>query len=278
MSTPLISVQDAQSAAEHYAWVDCRFQLTDPDAGLRAYRDGHVPGARYASLDEHLSDLSRGAGRHPLPALDAFGRDVSAWGIDKNTPVIAYDAGSGLFASRLWWLLTVTGHDRVQVLNGGLAAWTAAGGPLSQDEPVTDTRRYAPRLDSTAVVELAELEVILAEDRGLLVDARGAERYRGDNEPIDAKAGHVPGAVNFPYEDNLQDNRFSSPEALRDAWTTRLGGRPPETVVHMCGSGVTACGNRLAMDHAGLPGSRVYVGSWSEWIADPERPVATGDG
>jgi len=260
--------------------VDCRFDLADPGKGERDYLAAHVPGAVYAHLDRDLSDASRrGFGRHPLPEAAAFSAVLSRWGWTPDTDVVAYDdAGGALAASRLWWLLRLAGHERAAVLDGGFAAWRAAGGrtesgPAPQRAPGTAQVEFAQRM----VVGYDELQHGLAQRSVLLLDGRAAARYRGEVEPVDRVAGHVPGASNRPYTENLDaSGRFKPPAQLRREYVAVLAGRAPDEVVHMCGSGVTACHNLLAMEHAGLAGSRVFAPSWSGWIEDPARPVATG--
>jgi len=260
--------------------VDCRFDLADPDKGERDYHAGHVPGAVYASLDRDLSDLSRqaeGLGRHPLPLEPAFNALLSRWGWQPGLQVVAYDGNGGaLAAARLWWLLRLAGVPAA-VLDGGYAAWLAAGNAVEQGDAAaraasTVSLQYDPRqvlLDHEAVRDNAA---------GQLLDARAAPRYRGDVEPLDRVGGHVPGALNRAFADNLDENGHFKPAArLRDEFTAVLGDTAPADVVHMCGSGVTACHNLLAMEHAGLHGSRLYAPSWSGWVSDPARPVAKGD-
>jgi thiosulfate/3-mercaptopyruvate sulfurtransferase len=259
--------------------VDCRFDLADVAQGEREYRGGHIPGAVYASLDRDLSDLARipeGLGRHPLPLEHAFNRTLGGWGWRPGVQMVAYDAGSGaLAAARLWWLLRLAGVREAAVLNGGYAAWIAAGLPVETataiPAPAAVSLRYDPRqwvLDAAALHDASQ---------PWLLDARAAPRYRGEVEPLDRAAGHVPGAHNRPFTDNLgTDGRFKPAAQLRDEFSALLGDVPSERVVHMCGSGVTACHNLLAMEYAGLAGSRLYAPSWSGWISDPSRPLATG--
>ena len=262
------------------AWVvcDCRFSLADPAAGERAYRAGHVPGARYAHLERDLSGpVATGTGRHPLPDRAHLGECLGRWGISVRTQVVAYDDAGGPFAARLWWLLRWLGHERVAVLDGGWNDWVQHGGPISIVTPSVHPALFETRAPLVQAVGAAEVAAGLARNAICLVDARAAERFRGDVEPIDRVAGHVPGAVNRPYQDNLApDGRFKSGAELRYALERRTAGFPPRQVVHMCGSGVTACHNLLAMEVAGLTGSRLYAGSWSEWIGDPARPVTRG--
>lgn len=260
--------------------LDCRFDLADPSAGWQSYGRSHIPGAHYAHLDTDLSDLGRsGQGRHPLPAPGLFAAILGRWGIDPGSRVVCYDAAGGaLAAARAWWLLRTCGHPQVAVLDGGWSAWCAAGAPVSVDKPVQCIGDYPSRWDESACFDDAEeLSSALAAGRIVLVDARAAPRFNGEVEPIDCRAGHIPGAVNRPFTDNLlPDGRFRPSVELRTSFEALLGGRPPNQIVHMCGSGVTAAHNLLAMEHAGLTGSRLYAPSWSGWITDPRRPVATG--
>lgn len=279
-STTLVSAQTLARHLDDPAWVvvDCRFSLADPSAGERAYAEGHIPGARYAHLDRDLSShITPTSGRHPLPDPPGLAARLGAWGIDSRTQVVAYDDAGGAFAARLWWLLRWLGHGAAAVLDGGIAAWTAAGGPLQSAAPTPRARSFQPRLQAGAWLDAAAVAAGLAEGTLRLVDARTQERFRGEVEPIDPVAGHVPGAINRPFQRNLAaDGRFRPADELRAELEAAAGGGAPEAVVHMCGSGVTACHNLLAMEHAGLAGSRLYAGSWSEWIRDPARPVARG--
>lgn len=259
--------------------VDCRFDLAAPEAGQSAWEETRIPGAVYADLERDLSGTVRAAtGRHPLPAVDDFIDWLGRNGIDRETRVACYDDAAGAFAARLWWLLHHwLGHPAVAVLDGGISRWRAEGWPLEEGEPVAPSATNYPPMTPAAVT--VEADALVREESGLqLVDARATERFRGDVEPIDPVAGHVPGALNRPFACNLDsDGRWRAPEALRAEWQGLLGDRTNESIVHMCGSGVTACHNVLAMEYAGLPGSRLYPGSWSEWIRDPARPVARGE-
>lgn len=263
--------------------VDCRFSLVDPGAGRAAYERAHIPGARYVDLDRDLSrPPTAQEGRHPLPSRKAFAARLGALGIDNTTAVVAYDDADGAIAARLYWLMRWIGHERVQVLNGGFAAWRALGLPVESGVSRVAAAAYAPGPPAGAAVvttaQLAGGEVVFGGDApGLLVDVRAAPRYRGEQEPLDLIAGHVPGAVNRPYSESLSsDGRFKPPAELRRELEALLGERAPSDVVAMCGSGVTACHLLLAMAVAGLDGGRLYAGSWSEWTRDPARPVATG--
>ena len=281
LRTTLIDVQELAAWPPHDVLiVDCRFDLADPAKGERDYRTGHVPGAVFASLDRDLSDLSRqaeGLGRHPLPTEEAFNARLSRWGWHPGLQVVSYDAGSGaLAAARLWWLLRLTGVREVAVLDGGYAAWQAAGLPIEAGEPVPrPASKVSLHYDANQM--LTDHAAVRDGAAGQLLDARAAPRYRGDVEPLDRVGGHVPGALNRPFADNLDsDGRFKSPVKLREEFAAVLGSTEASDVVHMCGSGVTACHNLLAMEHAGLHGSRLYAPSWSGWVSDPARPVAKG--
>lgn len=279
MNTPLIDAAELNGLVgrDDLLVVDCRSDITDAGRGARDFAAGHIPGAVHADLDTELSDLSRvGLGRHPLPDAAAFSASLSRWGWTPRMRVVVYDAANGaLAASRLWWMLRLAGHREVTVLDGGLTAWSGAGLGLTVEAAAREPTRVAVGFDAAQVVHTDEL--IRLEGSAILLDARAAPRFRGEVEPIDKVAGHVPGARNRPFSDNLgPEGRFKAPAALRRDFLALIGERDPRDVVHMCGSGVTACHNLLAMEHAGLPGSRVYAPSWSGWIADRERPVATG--
>ena len=279
-SSPLVS---PETLAQHLddpnvRVIDCRFALADPAQGRRDYESAHIPGASYANLDTDLSDLTlQGLGRHPLPGDAALSAAFSLWNLTPDKHVIAYDDANGaLAAARLWWLLRLADHAHAYVLDGGLAAWRAAGLPLeSGAEPQRHADIHAT-LDRHQVVWTDELERRRGEGTVVLLDARAAPRYHGEVEPIDKKAGHIPGALNRPFSDNLDANgRFKSPEKLRGEFYSLIGVHAPREVVHMCGSGVTACHNLLAMEVAELTGSRVFAPSWSGWISDPMKPIAT---
>ena len=263
----------------HWVIMDCRFSLMDTEAGRRAYRENHLPGARYAHLDEDLSSpITPTTGRHPLPAPRLLIQKLGDWGIGSETQVVAYDdLGGMLAAARLWWLLRWLGHEAVAVLDGGFPAWQRAGLPLTDVLPAVQPTVFHGRPDDRLWLTTAQVQALPAEN--VVLDARAAARFRGEMEPIDPVAGHIPGAVNLPTEGHLTaDSHFLPRAELRARFAAALGERSPTTMVHSCGSGVTACHNLLAMEAAGLRGSRLYPGSWSEWIRDPGRPVATGAG
>jgi thiosulfate/3-mercaptopyruvate sulfurtransferase len=256
---------------------DCRASAVEREAGERAYREGHVPGARHADLDRVLASAPvAGSGRHPLPDASRLAAWFGEEGVGANTQIVAYDEASGAFAARLWWLARWLGHAATAVLDGGFAAWRETGGAAEAGiaaKPAAQAFEVRPALVSVA--DTADvLRIVAGQTPGVLVDARTVPRYRGESEPIDPVAGHIPGAHNRPFADNLaRDGRFLPPEALRRRFAGLADGGAFE-VVHYCGSGVTAAHNLLAMEHAGLHGSRLYAGSWSEWIADRTRPVA----
>jgi thiosulfate/3-mercaptopyruvate sulfurtransferase len=257
--------------------IDCRSDLADPARGAREYAQSHIPGAVYADLNRDLSDLSKhGLGRHPLPDAQAFSTVLGRWGWTPGTPVVAYDESSGAYAARLWWMLRLTGARDVAVLDGGLAAWNAAGLPLNADIPVRTPTQVTAEFDAGKILDTQQLQQMLQSPQCLLLDARAAPRFRGEVEPIDPVAGHVPGAHNRPFSENLGvDGRFKPASILRAEFQALLGTHASGDVINMCGSGVTACHNLLAMEHAGLHGAKVYAPSWSGWIADSARPVAT---
>jgi len=257
------------------AIVDCRFKLGDESWGEQAYVAAHIPRAVYAHLDRDLSGPKTGTnGRHPLPDPDAVTRTFTRFGITSGVQVVAYDQDNGMFASRLWWMLRWLGHDAVAVLDGGFAKWTAEGRDTRSGTETRAAQTFiaAPRPDLLATVD--QVAALRADHNWRLVDARAPERFRGDVEPLDKVAGHIPGAVNHCYQTNLDaEGSFRSPEELRAHMQATLGDHPADRIVCYCGSGVTACHNLLALEHAGLTGARLYAGSWSEWSSDPARPV-----
>ncbi|MEN5039041.1 sulfurtransferase [Stenotrophomonas sp. TWI1149] len=278
-ATRLMDARATASAAPPLTVVDARFSLADPQSGAQLYAQGHLPGALYADLNRDLSDLGRtGHGRHPLPDSDAFAARLGEWGIGPQTRVVVYDAGDGsMAAARLWWLLRLIGHAHVQVLDGGFAAWQAAGLPVTAALPqVSPLPPYPGRFDRNRIASVEEVQARLKHAPGWLIDARAGERFRGEVEPLDPVAGHVPGAVNRPFALNVHDGRLRPADDLRAALQPLIGTHAPDEVVLMCGSGVTACHLLLAMDVAGLEGARIYADSWSGWVSDPSRPVATG--
>jgi thiosulfate/3-mercaptopyruvate sulfurtransferase len=270
-------------AARDWVIIDCRFDLARPDWGAQAFASGHIPRALYAHLDRDLSGpVTPQSGRHPLPEVATLAGTLGRFGIDATMQVVAYDQGSGAFAARLWWLLRWLGHTSVAVLDGGFAAWERAGLPVSREAFTPAARRFEAHADGALLCRGAEVAAALASGTlasgaTLLVDARSADRFAGENETIDAVAGHIPGARNHPFATNHDaQGRFLPAAQLRSAWQRTLGGRSPQQLIAMCGSGVTACHNLLALEVAGLSGARLYAGSWSEWIRDPAHAIARG--
>lgn len=261
-----------------FAIVDCRMKLDDESWGAREYRTAHIPGAVYADLNRDLSGPKTGAnGRHPQPDAVTLAARLGELGIASGVQVVAYDQDNGMFASRLWWLLRWLGHDAVAVLDGGLSKWRSENRPVAGGETRRDARVFtaAPRKEMS--VDVATIAQRAGSREWRLVDARAPERFRGEVEPLDRVPGHIPGAVNHFFQTNVENGVFKTPEQLRESFTKTLAGTPPTRVVCYCGSGVTACHNLLALEHAGLTGAQLYVGSWSEWSSDPSRPVATGE-
>ncbi len=276
MHTNLIRPADLARHIDDPAWVvvDCRFDLARPEWGEEQYLAGHIPGASYAHLDRDLSGMKTGTnGRHPLPTIDEMTARFGAMGIGPDSQVVAYDADSGMYAARLWWMLRFMGHEAAAVLDGGLAAWTGEGGRvvLGRVTPTAVTFDARPHVEWRLTVD----QVAEGVD-GVLVDARSPERFRGIGETLDKVGGHIPGARNYFFQQNLgPEKTFKPAEELRAQWEAVLQRTDAKDVVMYCGSGVTACHNLLAMDVAGLEGARIFPGSWSEWSADPKRPVET---
>jgi thiosulfate/3-mercaptopyruvate sulfurtransferase len=279
LRTPLISTAELAGHLSDADWfvADCRFELGKPGAGRDAWRTGHIPGAVHVDLERDLSvPVTPASGRHPLPDPAGFAQTLSRLGIGNETRVVCYDAGPGAFAARLWWMLRWVGHEAVAVLDGGFAAWTAEGRPVTTDAQPRAPGRFNPQPRHDWVLDTDGVARALARGE-TLVDVRGAERFAGRVEPIDAVAGHVPGAVNLPFLENVDGTgRFREPAALAELWRSRTGAKPGDAPICMCGSGVTACQGLLALEAAGIAGARLYEGSWSEWIRDPSRPVARG--
>jgi thiosulfate/3-mercaptopyruvate sulfurtransferase len=261
--------------------LDCRFALEDPDYGRCSYAEGHIEGAQYADLERHLSGpVTKGVtGRHPLPAAETLVQQLRAWGINADTDVVLYDDGPGAFAARAWWLLAWLGkRDGVFILDGGLKAWHSAGLPLSLDAPVIEPGTFAGTPDNHLLLDAEHLQKRLGQPGLTLLDARAQPRFRGEVEPIDPVAGHIPGAQCAAFSENLgSDGRFLPAEQLKQRFADQLKGRSPDELVAYCGSGVTACHNLFALSLAGYPLGKLYAGSWSEWITDPARAIATGD-
>jgi thiosulfate/3-mercaptopyruvate sulfurtransferase len=261
-----------------YAVIDCRYDLRDPGSGRRAYETLHIPGAAYASLDRDLSGAKTGGnGRHPLPDPAALVQTFGALGIGEGVQVVAYDQDNGMYASRLWWLLRWMGHDAAAVLDGGLAKWIGENRPLQSGVETRPPRRFAGSPRPGWTVTAGETAASAGDPGWRLVDARSPERYRGEHETLDAIAGHIPGAVNHFFKWNVGDDGVFRPaDEIRDRVRASIGDVSPDRVICYCGSGVTACQNLLAFEHAGLPGAKLFPGSWSEWSSDPSRPIEKG--
>jgi thiosulfate/3-mercaptopyruvate sulfurtransferase len=278
--TTLISASSLAAHLDDAGWVicDCRHDLVDTEAGRRAYVGSHIPGARFVHLDEDLSAPKTGRnGRHPLPDPDWFARRIGGLGISNGSQVVAYDASGSYYAARLWWMLRWVGHKAAAVLDGGWSAWLEGAHPVTDRLPVVKAARFNVRVGREAVLDAEAVRATLGMPGPLLLDARAPNRYRGENETLDPVAGHIPGALNRFYQLNLDaTGSFKPPSVLRQEFKAALGPKAPSEVVHYCGSGVTACHSLLAMEIAGLTGSRLYPGSWSEWCSDPARPVARG--
>jgi thiosulfate/3-mercaptopyruvate sulfurtransferase len=276
---PYTTLIDAATLATRRDFLvfDCRFDLANTSWGENEFAAAHIPGAQYLHLDRDLSQpVTPGSGRHPLPDPEIFARRLGAAGVDAQCQVVAYDQGNAAYAARFWWLARWIGLTKVAVLDGGIAAWRAAGLPFETEVSAPQGRTLEARVVAGAAVTAAELEQAVRRPGTLLLDARGAERFAGRNETLDTVAGHVPGARNHPFLGNLgADGRFLPAAELRRRFDVLRGALPPAAIVSMCGSGVTACQTLLALEHAGLPGAKLYPGSWSEWIRDPSRPIAT---
>ncbi|MGR8929254.1 MAG: sulfurtransferase [Gammaproteobacteria bacterium] len=276
--TTLISATELAKHLDKPDWVivDCRFSLADSAAGSKAYRHEHIPGARYADLNKNLSSPVKSyTGRHPLPNFSVLSQQLGQWGISNRSQVVVYDDASGAFAGRMWWLLRAMGHQHVAVLDGGIRQWQKLNLPMTTRLPKVTAASFRCYLDRNQWLDSSAVENGLASRSITLIDARTPERYAGQQEPIDPVAGHVPKAINRPFQLNLDKNGLFLPaEQLRTHFQTLISSRSPKQVVHMCGSGVTACHNLLAMEVAGLQGSKLYAGSWSEWIVNENRTIA----
>ncbi len=263
-------------------WIvfDCRFTLTNQETGSKAYQTSHIPGARYAHLDKDLSGpVTEKSGRHPLPDVQQLCEKLSRWGVDSSKQVVVYDDSFGAMAVKMWWLLRWLGHENVALLDGGLPKWRKEKRPMSAELPQIIQEKFVVRLHKEMQANAAEVDNARQERCRLVIDARPEQRYTGEREPLDKVAGHIPGSVNWVFDENLDfDGTYLPAEELREAYLKLLNGVKPELVIHSCGSGVTACHNMLAMEIAGMNGGKLYAGSWSEWITDPSRPVATGEG
>ena len=276
--TTLISAETLFPNLDISNWIlfDCCFSLADAEAGAKAYRQGHIANARYAHLNNDLSSAATDqTGRHPLPDFALLAKKLGHWGVGNQSQIIVYDDAGGAFAGRLWWLLRCMGHERVAVLDGGIKHWQRQGYPVTTRLPEIKPAPFRAYLDKNRWLNAAQVRDGLAAKAIKLIDARTPERYRGEQEPIDPVAGHVPGALNRPFQLNLNGKGlFLSAEDLRRQFEQLLSGTAADRTVHMCGSGVTACHNLLAMEHAGLTDSKLYAGSWSDWIRNKNRPVA----
>lgn len=272
--TTLVSTDEL---ARHPEWrvFDCRHDLFKIDIGAEQYAQGHIPGAVFASMDRDLSAPAGPRGRHPLPEADAFIAWLGRQGLKRGDQVVCYDVSGGTYSSRMWWMLRWVGHQAVAVLDGGYPKWLKEGRPITTEVPRYSPGDYPGRADDAMQVEVAFVESQLGKPDLAMIDARSAQRFAGEGETLDPVGGHIPGALNRFYTQNLgADGTFKPAEQLRAEFSALLGGVPATQVVQSCGSGVSACINLLAMEHAGLTGSRLYAGSWSEWCADPRRPVA----
>jgi thiosulfate/3-mercaptopyruvate sulfurtransferase len=277
----LISVNELAQYIDESNWivVDCRFWLDNTEKGQQDYKVSHIPGALYAHLDKDLSGeiIPGRTGRHPLPDVDHFAARLGSWGIGKDTQVIVYDDRGGMIAVRLWWMLRWLGHDSVAVLNGGYPAWIAEGYPITSDYPKLESKIFIPKPQKSMLATAEDILEIFGDPGYLLVDSRAPERYRGEIEPIDPIAGRIPGAINYFWENNLDSqDRFELNDILRGRFVSMFKDIPPERVIFYCGSGVTSAHNVLAVFRSGMGIPKIYAGSWSHWITDPERPILTG--
>ena len=280
MHQTLISTQDLASNIQNkqFVIVDCRFDLANTSYGEAAYKEGHIPGAIYAHLDRDLSGaiISGKTGRHPLPSVTDLAALFSTWGIDKNTQVVTYDDVAGPFAARLWWMLRWMGHEKVAVLNGGLKKWSAEGKTLSVEQKVRTKTDFKPLTNAEMLVDAQTVMATLSDDKIKLIDARPGDRFCGQNETMDPKAGHIPGAISSPFFANLtEDGTLKEKADLMTLYKEKLSDHQPENIIMYCGSGVTASHNLLAMECCGLTGAKNYAGSWSDWVTDDGRPVET---
>lgn len=277
--TTLVSAETLATNLNTPDWriFDCRFSLADVTAGQKAYRQGHIPGARFADLNQDLSSPVRSyTGRHPLPDFSLLGKKLGDWGVNNRSQIVVYDDAGGAFAGRMWWLLRTMGHTQVAVLDGGFGHWKKRGLPVTTTLPQITASQFRIYLDNQQWLNANQVSDGLATRKITLIDARTPERFHGQQEPIDPVAGHVPKALNRPLQTNLDKSGLFLPaDQLNQQFSKLLAPYPAEQVVHMCGSGVTACHNLLAMEVAGLSGSKLYAGSWSEWITNRNRPVAT---
>lgn len=278
---PLISAAQLAAAIDspQLRIIDCRFNLLEPDAGREAYVGGHIPGAVYADLDKDLAaPVTPDSGRHPLPTAATLASTFGKLGIAEDTFVVVYDNQGGAVAARGWWLLRWLGHNKVALLDGGLAAWTAQGSSLEEGVTAVESQDFVAERQNGWTIEVEEIAAAIENGSDLrLIDARAAARFDGSQEPIDTAAGHIPGTVNLAFDRSLDgDGRWRPMDELRQMWSELLSGDSTEPWSVMCGSGVTACHLAISAKLAGYPQPRLYVGSWSEWIRDPRRPISTG--
>lgn len=279
--TTIVSAEQLTEHLDDPDWIvfDCRFTLTDPDSGFRAYQAGHIAGAHYAHLNNDLSSaITPTSGRHPLPDPAILAAKLGRWGVNRGKQVVVYDDAFGAMACRMWWLLRWLGHDAVALLDGGYPRWLKHKLPVTAALPSAVPTEFEACPDDRMWVNSNWIEEALGDNKCLLIDARSEDRFNGEREMLDKVAGHIPGSVNFPFEDNLDfGGSFLPVGELREIYSDLLNGAEATQVVQMCGSGVTACHSLIAMEHAGFRGARLYPGSWSEWITDPGRPVETGE-
>ena len=278
----LISVEGLAQFLTEPNWVivDCRFWLEDTEKGRQDYLDGHIPGAVYVHLDEDLSGpiLPGVTGRHPLPEVDRFAHQLGSWGIGPDSQVVVYDDRGGVIAARLWWMLRWLGHENVAVLDGGYPAWVADGHPVDDNIPNPEKNNFISNIQADMVFSSDDVLQHFGDPGNILIDSRAPERFRGEVEPIDAVAGRIPGAINYPFATNIDPRgHMQLKQVLRGRFESLLGDVHAERVTFYCGSGVTAALNVLAVAHAGLGVPRMYAGSWSQWITDPEKPITTGE-
>lgn len=279
--TTLVSTKDLAENLENPEWIifDCRFTLTDPAAGKLKFNEGHIPGAIYVHLDDDLAaPVTSSSGRHPLPDVNVLAAKLGKWGVDKNKQVVVYDDTFGAMACRMWWLLRWLGHDNVALLDGVFPKWQKEKRPTNTKPAKLRSTKFTPMVRHELVVDADYVQQHISKDDSLLIDARPDVRFTGDVEPIDKVAGHVPGATNRPFDDNLNlGGDFLPVDELKEEFSDLLMGKDPSQVINMCGSGVTACHNILAMECLGFKNTRLYAGSWSDWITDDSRAVATGE-
>ena len=277
----IISAQDLNSiiSDDNVRVFDCRFSLKDPQGGLKCYQAGHLPNTQFADMDTQLSSaMTDTSGRHPLPDPEVFVEQLRAWGINNDTQVIAYDDMKGAFAARLWWMMRWVGHNNVAVLNGGMEKWTEQGYALNQDNVEVPRGNFTGQANMEWLVDIDTVSSELEAGNITLIDARAADRFTAKDDKTDPVPGHIPGSTNLPFGGNLtSDGLMQAPDAIKQRFEKVIKDRPVDDVINMCGSGVTACHNLLAQAIAGMPPMKIFIGSWSQWIRDPSRPVATGE-